>query len=286
MSSATTRQLTFAGNSISVTYNHPRLAEIVHFLYRHVPADDQVPAHTRFYLSASDSQPEEFTLHRDETRLYQGSSLPLLADRLLGDSCYQLADRSRDGLLFHAAGLALAGQGVMLPGTMGAGKTTMSAWLLAQGFDYLTDELVYIAHNRDTMQVFPRPLNFKRRSRSVVKPFLNIEAIADQIISTGYVDLVPPTFLRPESHLSRPPLRLVVFPRYTPDAAFNLERLSPAQAGKALMECLINARNLPGHGFAEIIRLARNTPAYRMTYSSFEQVGTTVEDLLHQEQAA
>jgi hypothetical protein len=280
MSTQGSRLLAYAGSSVRLTYDHPQLAEVVNFLYRNVPTGDERSPHAHYRLSATNFDPIEFTVHRDETRLYAGTSLPKLADRLLGDSCHQLADRSQGGVLFHAGGLARSGKGIMLPGTMGAGKTTMSAWLLVHGFDYLTDELVFVAEGSDTMQVFPRPLNFKRRSRPVVKPFLDIEAILDQIISTSFVDLVPPTLLRPENKLSQPPLQLVIFPRYTPDAAFELSHLSRAQAGKALMECLINARNLPEHGFAEISRLARQVRAYRMTYSSFTQVGDAVEKLL------
>ena len=28
------------------------------------------------------------------------------------------------------------------------------------------------------------------------------------------------------------------------------------------MQCLVNARNLPDHGFAEVVRLAREVPAH------------------------
>ena len=46
------------------------------------------------------------------------------------------------------------------------------------------------------------------------------------------------------------------------------------------MECLVNARNLNGHGFNEATRLAREVPAYRLTYSSFSQLGNRLEEIL------
>jgi hypothetical protein len=46
------------------------------------------------------------------------------------------------------------------------------------------------------------------------------------------------------------------------------------------MTHLINARNLPEHGFAQVARLARKVPAYRMTYSSFAQLRAPLQDLL------
>ena len=56
------------------------------------------------------------------------------------------------------------------------------------------------------------------------------------------------------------------------DCEFELRRLSRAQAGLELMQCLINARNLPDHGFPEVTRLARAMPAYKMTYANFAQI--------------
>jgi hypothetical protein len=59
-----------------------------------------------------------------------------------------------------------------------------------------------------------------------------------------------------------------------------LRPLSQAQAGLALMECLVNARNLPGHGFSEIVRLARAARAYQMSYADFAQIDDWIERLL------
>jgi hypothetical protein len=45
------------------------------------------------------------------------------------------------------------------------------------------------------------------------------------------------------------------------------------------MNVLVNARNLPRHGVPEIIRLASSTPAYRLHYSGFDQIGELEEHL-------
>jgi hypothetical protein len=74
---------------------------------------------------------------------------------------------------------------------------------------------------------------------------------------------------------------LIIFPCYQPAAQFDLQPLTKAQAGLELMKCLINARNLPGHGFAEISRLVKIAPAYKMSYANFEQVDNTIERLLN-----
>jgi hypothetical protein len=38
------------------------------------------------------------------------------------------------------------------------------------------------------------------------------------------------------------------------------------------MGCLINARNLPEHGFLEVTRLARTVPAFSLRYGDFAQL--------------
>jgi hypothetical protein len=45
------------------------------------------------------------------------------------------------------------------------------------------------------------------------------------------------------------------------------------------MQTLVNARNLPEHGFSEITRLVRHIPAYVMRYGSFDQITHSVEQL-------
>ncbi len=277
MSRQVSRTVGFAGSSLALAYSHPKFTPIIDTLYGDTPPAPAGTPPVTYRLQAEHGQ---FLLHRNDTRLYAGSSLPQLADLLLGNSCHHLADQSRGGLLFHAGAVEQNGCGLIFPGTMGAGKTTLTAWLLTRGFNYLSDEMVFVGVGEARLQPLPRPLNLKKPSRPVLQPWLDFEARAGQIISTDYIDLVPPALLNPHTRLSQPPLRAVVFPRYQAGAEFRLEPLSKAQAGQALMQCLINARNLPGHGFAEITRLARLAPAYRLTYANFKQVGDAVDRLI------
>jgi hypothetical protein len=285
MSATHRRLIRFAGSTVAVEYSGVRMAAIVDFLYRYVPADgdDDVPPSVTYRMVPS-GQAGRMALYRDDTLLYEGDSEPALADLLLGDSCHHLAQRSRGGLLFHAAGLAWQGQGLLLPGGIGAGKTTLAAWLVARSLDYLTDELVFVPHGADTMQTFTRPLNVKRTSRPALRDHFDFEGHAAHVVSTPHTDLIPPTLLKPANALSEPPLRLIVFPRYLPGGDFAWRPLSKAQAGLALMECLVNARNLPEHGFPEIVRLARQAPAYRLHYTDFDQIGGRIEALLQSPQ--
>jgi hypothetical protein len=280
MSQAHRCLVSFAGSTVAIEYSGARMAAIIDFLYRHIPADSDVPPHVT-YRAEPGAQPDALTLYRDDTLIYEGDSDAILAELLMGDANYHLADRSRGGLLFHAGGLTWQGKGIILPGKMGAGKTTLTTWLVAQGLDYLTDELVFVPHGADTIQTLTRPLNVKKPSWVALQtvPSCDLEAQAARILSTPRSDLIPPDLLGPVQ-LSEPPLGLILFPQYLPGSEFALQPLSKAQAGLALMECLINARNLPDHGLSEIARLAQVAPAYKLTYADFDQIRGPVEVLL------
>ena len=276
-----TRVITFAGSTLSIEYQGDRATRIVNFLYRHISTDGGEAAQANYrLLPAPQGGTDELALYDDENLLGRSKDEAEIADLLLGNSCYKLAYHSRGGLLFHAGGLARQGKGLLLPGTMGAGKTTLAAWLVSRGFDYLTDEMVYIPHQANAMQGLTRPLNLKHPSRPVVQAWFDYETQAARFYSAAATDLIPPALFRPNNQLSQPRLRLIIFPRYQADSEFSLKALSKAQAGLALMQCLINARNLADHGFPEITRLTKSVPAYKMSYASFEQIGDRIETIL------
>jgi hypothetical protein len=215
--------------------------------------------------------------------LYEGDDEATLAEMLLGETGYKLADKSQGGLLFHAGALAWKGKGLLLPGSIGAGKTTLTAWLALkaiEGVEYLSDEMVFFPTGSDAMQTYTRPLNLKSPSRAVLKDLFDFEGHAERILSTDYGDLIAPELVSFAGPRDETPVSLIIFPRYEAGCEALFQPLSKAQAGLALMECLVNARNLPGHGFPEIARLARMAPAYKMRYAHFGQVGERIERLL------
>jgi hypothetical protein len=166
---------------------------------------------------------------------------------------------------------------LLLPGGIGAGKTTLTAWLATRGLDYLSDEMAFVPHRSDRIQSLTRPLNLKSSSRPVLRQYLDIDRHGGQVFSHAQGDLISPSLLTSHIRSGDTPVALIVFPRYQPAGEFEWRPLSRAQAGLALMECLVNARNLPEHGFREIARLAQSAPAYRMSYASFEEIGERIE---------
>jgi len=273
------RTLSLGDSSIEVISDDGDTSELVELLFQGVPTDATHPPHAHIRLTRSDGE-KPYHLERDGKQVYAGDSLAGLANSLMDTCIYNLADKCASGLLFHAACLSWKGRGVILPAQSGHGKTTLSAWLLANGFDYLTDELVYLPLGSRQAACFGRPLNVKYGSREIIDGLLGANRDHPSIVEGPVAMLVPPHLIRADNHPVEPDVSLIVFPRYRADAEFSAERLSAAQTGMAMMACLVNARNLPGDGFPATVELARQVPAYRLTYPGFDQLLETIRHWL------
>ncbi len=237
-------------------------------------------AHYTYRLDADPRMGVLRFLHGQELE-WECASEADMALHLIGQACYQLAYFSSGGLVMHAALVSRNGQGVLLPGSTGTGKSTLAAWLLRCGYDYLTDELVYIPdEGAQRGYGLRRPLNLKKAARPLLSNIFQISSYTTGVMTSASVDLIQHELFGKGIVLPHIPIGAMVFPRFRAEAAFGLRRLTKAQASLELMQCLINARNLPEHGFPEVVRLARTTPAYQMIYSDFSEVASAVQTVL------
>lgn len=269
------REVGFGGSAVTVEHEGESAAWLVDFLYRYIPpADDALP-HVTYRVIEREGL---LDVYCDDALLCGGASHGAAADWLMGDSCHRLVERSRDGLLFHAAALSQPGYGLILPGAIAAGKSTLTAWLAAHGWMYLTDEMVYVPSGGDGFAAFTRPLNLKTPSLKPLAGWFDFERPGEHVLPTPQGVLLSPALLNVAPPAGQSPV-LFIFPHYVPGGELELRPLSPAQTGLALMACLVNARNLPDHGFAGAARLARQSPGYALRYGHFEQIGGQIDAL-------
>jgi len=275
----TTHLISFVGRSVAIEYTDTEIGDILNFLYRDIPTRDAEAPHVTLRIER-DAEEEKWALHNGEHRVYHGDSLEALANVLVGETIHHLTDKSDGGMALHAAALSRNGRAVILPGRSGAGKSTLSTWLTKRGFNYLTDELVFVRENTRSVEYFTRPINIKRWGLEAVDSEIDLAAHTGDTLASTHVTMIPPNLLNPDNQLEPAQVELILFPHHQKEVELELLRLSKAQAGLALMECLVNARNLNGHGFNEATRLAREVPAYRLTYSGFDQLGNRLDEIL------
>ena len=265
--------------SVAVEAEGARAEALADFLFRFTRDAASGEPYTTFRL-ATEAASGRLAAYRDGVLIHRDESEAALAEQLLGEVTFRLLDTSRDGVTLHAGALAARDQGILIPGAIGMGKTTLTAWLTHRGLDYLTDELVWIPKDTHSLHALPRPLNIKKSGRPVVQTFLDYAANAPQVLRGGELDLILPTALRPANRLSTPDVGLILFPHYQADGEPAIERISPAQAGLGLTGAILNSGNLGDRGISQIARLARAAPAYRLRYSHFTQIEQPLMRLL------
>ncbi|MBT9332630.1 hypothetical protein [Paracidobacterium acidisoli] len=183
-------------------------------------------------------------------------------------------------IAFHAAMVAGQGRGVMLCAPRESGKSTLTAHLVARGFDLLADEPTLL--HLDTASVSPLhfPVSLKEGSWNVLAhEWPQLAAAPVHLRSDGMkIRLLHPP------RLAAQPQRLthIVFPEYNPSSAGYAERLSPLRSLSSLNEGgMLPARRLKRDTFEAFLRLIMDTPSYAMQYASLERAEQIIDDLPH-----
>jgi hypothetical protein len=272
------RIVSFGGRSVAIEYDIPEGREITDFLYRDIQPADSAEPHVALTISRLDDR--QLALSRGEERLYEGDSKASLASVLVGETIRHLTDKCDRGLTIHAAALCRDDAGIIMPGKSGAGKSSLTTWLLGRGFSYLTDELVFIPRNSLLIEAFTRPINIKSHGVGAISRYFDFEANKSNTLASRHVTMIPHRLLNPHTASGPAELSMIMFPHHQLDSELDLQRLTKAQVGLSLMECLVNARNLDGHGFQEATRVAREVPAYSLTYGRFDQLENELDVLL------
>lgn len=197
--------------------------------------------------------------------------------KLPGDLIYHLTDRivfhiankAENSHCLHAAAVAHKEFALVIPASSGSGKSSITTWLVANGFHYLTDELILIDQKHRISGV-GRPIQIKSHGVDAVAPLLNKPELlfAGKLVNAVTVEALGGAVSGHASHQ----LAMIIFPKYSKDADYQLTRLSSAEAGMSLMANHVNARNLEGHGFREMMAIIRKTPCYSMEYGGFDKL--------------
>lgn len=180
---------------------------------------------------------------------------------------------ARDLVLMHAGGVEIAGNGVLLPGDMEVGKTTLVTGLLRAGAAYLSDEAVGIGFDDDRMRGYAKALSLDPGSWPLF-PDLR------PIVSEEVEPFLPHQWQVRASSLPGVEVRehaapgAIVLPRYVPTAPTQVRRLEAAEALPQLAACVFPAHRDRRTTLRRIGRLLDHVPCYQLTYSA---IGSGVE---------
>jgi len=225
--------------------------------------------------------------HREDGWAIYGNGrelLSLLRDEQLGLGLLHAArsllyaDAEYD-VAFHAAMVADGHSGVMLCAPREFGKSTLAAYLMAQGFQLVTDEPALLHLDTCTVSSLPLPVSLKEGSWAALRQ--EWPQLADAPIhvrSDGVkIGLLHP----PPTSLSAPSRRLthLVFPEYRSSCQVYTERLSALRTLSLLNEYgMILAKHLARDKFEALLRLVCATPAYVVQYDSLEDARQMIRE--------
>jgi HPr Serine kinase C-terminal domain len=169
----------------------------------------------------------------------------------------------------HAAALALNGKGVLVAGSSGAGKSTMTVNLVRSGFDFLSDDTIFLSSSSNGVWVSGLPDEIDVTNRTV-SMFGELRFLADRPLRPGrdkhavrvedVFDVLPLAGCHPVALLS---------PRVEEGSSPRLEELAPSKALLELMPNILATDPTATQAHLDVLAdLVRTVPCYSFRYGS------------------
>jgi len=224
-----------------------------------------------------------------------GSSCRLIFDGTVVDQVAAPAARARliDFLLAcehpgqplmarcHAAAVSREGKSILMPGDSGVGKSTLTAYLVANGMAYLGDDVVALGEEDASLFPLPSCLSVKTGSWQLLeRHFPGLMQLPSYRVFARDVRYIEPLGNYTTSPSGGPPVA-IVFPAFSPGEATRLEALPPVAA----MIRFVGAHTrlvgpVTEDKLARLIRFVEQTPAYELSYSQLPEAQQAVMSLL------
>jgi hypothetical protein len=196
-----------------------------------------------------------------------------------------IAAHSNNYVILHAAVAEKNGHAVIFPGEPGAGKSTLCAALVLNGWRLLSDEMAVIDVASQQLTPIPRPISLKNESIEVIRRFVPAVTMGPVTNDTskGTVTHVKP----PQESIiknSEPATPAwIVKPNFTPNASSRLEELN---SGELFMHMVKNAFNYSMLGevaFKTLGDVVNKCHCYEFTYSDLRDAVNTFNHLADQQ---
>lgn len=256
--------LRLADQTLALTIADPELAEALEPLIAHLHSDATAAPTARLYLTGTAA---DWQLFKDDAWIAGGET----RDAALTQTHTQLiatagaADQRL--LVLHTAGLSRAGQGILLIGQGGAGKTTLATALSATGWALLSDDVVPVTPEGHLLGLGLGPC-LKAGSWLVLAEYLPHLEQTPVVHRGDQLVRFPP----PPGPMAHGPLPTAAFliPHYQPGSVPACEPLTPVQ----VLQAIITAEAvLPALDQTRLNALARwvcSAPGFALTYPDLD----------------
>lgn len=194
--------------------------------------------------------------------------------------------RRRDWYSVHAAGFSKNGRAILMPGTSGVGKSTLSVALLRAQFDYLTDDMVFLARSPDGL-VVRGLIEDVDVSEQTIRFFPELDVLMQSPKTDGFtkrqlrVDEVYGAMPIVESRPSA-----IVFPRISDKLESTITQIDGDEAFREIVpNVLLTEQNTCQRHFSILAELVRQVRCYRLeTGRDFDRIPSLLEHILNPDQ--
>ncbi|MFT5261242.1 MAG: hypothetical protein ACI810_003004 [Gammaproteobacteria bacterium] len=266
----------FGGHRVDILTDTDAANTALEFLFRDIHSTP-VSSVDKTYLLLEKS--EQWQCIVDDKCTYQSNKIEDTANYLMGEVVFHLIENNDSHLAVHAGYVSDSQGGIMIPGESGHGKSSLTFWMAQNGYQYHTDELILLESTSSKVKAFTRPFNIKNYGLDAITQLVDIELLGDKVMRGNFVHIISHRCINPDFTSETPDLTRIVFPRYSKDAPNTLTPLSKALAGIELMKSNVIARNLPGHGFDQLLSIVRSAKAYRLDYNDFAVLPELLQQL-------
>ena len=270
------KHVCLGGHAVHVQGESNDAKEILDFMFNDILDSDYDQVEAHFTLMPNDNG---WKVMEGEKQRYNNASLTDAANFLMGEVVFRLIKNNQHYMAIHAALLSDKHGGILLPGESGNGKSSLSIWMTKNGYGYHTDELVLIKSGSLNTRVFTRPFNIKSHGISAIDGLLDLDSLSPPVSKGSFITMIPHRSLNPNFEPNSPDISRIMFPKYDKDADNTLTRISSAAAGIELMKTHVIARNLPGHGFKQLLDIVKSVPAYKLNYNHFDVLPDLLSEL-------
>lgn len=265
----------------------PVLADCLHAYYPNYPlaaegsfADAQLTLKPQAWVDRWRDRPRQICL--EDGLAFTDFPLEALLANLEWSFNWCVATHANQYVMLHAAGVAKQGHAVLMPGVPGAGKSTLSAYLIHRGWRLLSDEFTLVRNQALDLHAFPRLIPLKNDAIDVIQNAVPQAQFGPRIPGTRKGTVA---HLRPgDEHIqamhepARP--RLVVFPTYERGSATTLTAVPAAECFTDLTQNCFNYALLGRQAFQMLGALTNHVEAFRMRYSELASAEDTLSTLL------
>jgi hypothetical protein len=176
--------------------------------------------------------------------------------------------------MMHAGVVAMNGMAAVIAAPSSSGKSTLTAYLVAHGYDYLSDDLAPLLAQDDALAPFPLPISVKPGAAPVLAPFYS--ALDGDARGRTQFLVQDTSFLAPAR-----PAKALIFTKYACGAATHFQRLSVQEAlARLLRDRVYLGYPIEDAALRNFIGWLRRIDRYELIYCDLEEAEDCISHAL------